>query len=190
MDKSNKKNTTNFPKSERQAQAIRILKLMNRPYDAKYFYEKVKKIRKEIPDIAISTDIIVGFPGETKEDFQKTLAFVQKIKFSKIHVFSYSGHEKTRAFKMTEQVQREEILNRSRILRKIALEQENDFKKKFNNKELEILVEHIKPSGLIMGRSKYYFDVLFRGEDIVGGSGERSDTLVNEIVNIKYNFEL
>ena len=166
----------------------KILKLMNRPYSVKYFYEKVKELRKEISGIAISTDIIVGFPGESEKDFQKTLDFVQKIKFSKIHVFPFSAHEKTKAFNMPEQIKREEILNRSKILRKIALEQENNFKKKFKNKELEILVEHIKPSGLIMGRSKYYFDVLFEERDIIGGSGERGDSLVNEIVDIEYRY--
>jgi threonylcarbamoyladenosine tRNA methylthiotransferase MtaB len=164
----------------------KILKLMNRPYSAEYFYEKVKKIRKEIPDIAISTDIIVGFPGESEEDFQETLKFVQKIKFSKIHVFPFSGHEKTKAFKMPNQIKREEILNRSRILRKLSLEQENSFKKKFNNKELEILIEHIKSDGIIMGRSEYYFDVLFREGDIV--KKESDGNLINRIVDIEYKF--
>jgi len=163
----------------------KILKLMNRPYSAKYFYEKVKKIRKEIPDIAISTDIIVGFPGESKDDFQETIDFVKKIKFSKIHVFPYSAHEKTKAFNFSGHLQREEILNRSRILRKISLEQENDFRKKFNLKELEILVEHIKKNKIIMGRSKYYFDVLFKKEDVIGNN---KNILINKIVKIKYKF--
>lgn len=80
-----------------QSGSDKILKLMNRPYDTKYYYNRINKLRKKITDIAISTDIIVGFPGETDFDFQDTCNFSQKIAFSKIHVFSFSAHEKTPA---------------------------------------------------------------------------------------------
>ena len=73
-----------------QAGSNHVLKMMNRKYDLAYYQEKIEKIRKIRPDISISTDIIVGFPGETEEDFESTLAFSKQIKFSKIHAFPYS----------------------------------------------------------------------------------------------------
>jgi len=168
-----------------QSGSDKILKLMNRPYDSQYFFQRIKKIRKIIPDIAISTDIIVGFPGENEKDFQDTLNFVEKIKFSKIHVFPYSPHEKTKAFNFPGHLSREEILNRSRVLRKIALEQENDFKKQFLNQEIEVLVEKSNPNGKIMGRSEYYFEVLFSKKDILDKNCN-VDKISNKMLKIKY----
>lgn len=80
-----------------QSGSDKILKLMNRHYDTKYFYEKIKKIREEIPDISITTDLIVGFPYETEEYFAETIDLLKKIKFSHIHTFPYSKRDGTKA---------------------------------------------------------------------------------------------
>ncbi len=80
-----------------QSGSDKILKLMNRHYDTKYFYEKIKKIREEIPDISITTDLIVGFPYETEECFAETIDLLKKIKFSHIHTFPYSKRDGTKA---------------------------------------------------------------------------------------------
>ena len=80
-----------------QSGSDKILKLMNRHYDTKYFYEKIKKIRDEIPDISITTDLIVGFPYETEECFAETIDLLKKIKFSHIHTFPYSKRDGTKA---------------------------------------------------------------------------------------------
>jgi threonylcarbamoyladenosine tRNA methylthiotransferase MtaB len=77
-----------------------ILKLMNRLYDKEYFIKRVEYIRKEIPDISITTDLIVGFPGETEEYFNETIDTLNKIKFTKIHTFPYSKRNGTKAASM------------------------------------------------------------------------------------------
>ena len=73
-----------------QAGSDKILKLMNRPYNAKYFKDKIKQIRLAMPDIAITTDVIVGFPGETEKDFRDTVKFIKQMKFTRLHVFPFS----------------------------------------------------------------------------------------------------
>jgi len=83
-----------------QSGANHILKSMNRLYDTTAFIERVEYIRKEIPDISITTDLIVGFPGETEEDFKETIETLNKIKFTKIHTFPYSKRNGTKAASM------------------------------------------------------------------------------------------
>ena len=83
-----------------QSGANHILKSMNRLYDTETFIKKVEVIRKEIPDISITTDLIVGFPGETEEDFKETIDTLNKIKFTKIHTFPYSKRNGTKAASM------------------------------------------------------------------------------------------
>ena len=81
-----------------------ILKSMNRLYDTKTFIKRIEEIRNEIPDISITTDLIVGFPGETEENFKETIATLNKIKFTKIHTFPYSKRSGTKAATMPNQI--------------------------------------------------------------------------------------
>ena len=81
-----------------------ILKSMNRMYDLEYFFKRIDYIRKEIPDISITTDLIVGFPGETEELFIETINTLNKIKFTKIHTFPYSKRNGTKAASMPNQI--------------------------------------------------------------------------------------
>ena len=143
-----------------QSGSDKILKLMNRPYDTKYYYNRINKLRKKITDIAISTDIIVGFPGETDFDFQDTCNFSQKIAFSKIHVFSFSAHEKTPAFHFPDKVKVVDIKKRSLNLRNLSKKMENDYRKKIlkNYKSLRLLIENIV-KGKIRAKSEFYFDL-------------------------------
>lgn len=93
-----------------------ILKRMNRPYTAKQYLDLAKKIRKEIPDVKISTDIIVGFPGETKKAFGNTVKLCQKVSFEKAYIARYSPRSGTAAFKLEDNVLPEEKKRRWRIL--------------------------------------------------------------------------
>ena len=87
-----------------QSGSNQILKSMNRLYDTNTFIEKINNIRKEISDISITTDLIVGFPGETEEDFKETIATLNKIEFTKIHTFPYSKRSGTKAASMPNQI--------------------------------------------------------------------------------------
>ncbi len=148
-----------------QSGSNKILKLMNRPYSITNYELRIKNIRKIIPDIAITTDIIVGFPGETEKDFRNTMKFIKQIKFSRLHVFPFSAHEKTPAVKFPGQVEEKIKARRAKILRQLGVKLMSDYKKKFKDRELEIVVEQIK-QGKIMGKTEYYFEVEVAGKKI------------------------
>lgn len=105
-----------------QAGSSRVLREMARPYHAERYCELVEKLRDAIPELSLSTDIIVGFPGETDEDFAETLAVARRCRFSKIHVFPYSKREGTPAAKRSDQVASEVKTQRARQLRDLAEE--------------------------------------------------------------------
>ena len=135
-----------------------ILKKMNRKYDLDYFAKKIAEIRSIRPDISITTDIIVGHPYETEEDFQKCLEFAKKIKFSKIHVFPYSLREGTTAAGMPNQVP--ESIKKDRVKRLITLskELEKKYYDKFRGKKLDVLIEECD-NGISFGHTSNYLYV-------------------------------
>lgn len=141
-----------------QSGSDKILKLMNRPYDTAEFEKVVLQARKLMPKIAITTDVIVGFPGEGDADFESTLVFVKKIKFSKLHVFPFSVHEKTPAAKMESKVTQEKIKDRAGKLRKAGEPLEEEYAKKFFGKKVKIVVEK-KEGDFVCGKEEHYFDV-------------------------------
>ena len=124
-----------------QSGCDKILKLMNRKYDTKYFFDKINTIREIRPDISITTDIIVGFPNETEEDFFDTIKTSQKVGFSKIHVFPYSRRKGTKADLMDNQV--DEIVKKQRVKRlmEVSSELEKKYLDSFINKKVNVLVE-------------------------------------------------
>ncbi len=162
-----------------QAGCDSVLKRMNRPYSINNYKLRIFNIRKALPDIAISTDVIVGFPGETEKDFRATVKFIKQMKFSRLHVFPFSAHAKTPAAKMTNQVDEKTKKRRAEILRKLSLKLMGDYKNKFKNKELEIVIEQIKQDKII-GKSEFYFDVEVDKEKL------KNDKIrVGEIAKIK-----
>ncbi|WMC91563.1 tRNA (N(6)-L-threonylcarbamoyladenosine(37)-C(2))-methylthiotransferase MtaB [Kineothrix sp. MB12-C1] len=120
------------------------LKRMNRKYTSGEYYEKVKLLRRTFDNPAITTDIIVGFPGETEEEFQITRAYLEKIKLYEIHVFKYSKRKGTRAAEMEHQVTDEKKTQRSNIL--LAMERENStsYRAEYIGREIEVLFEEEK----------------------------------------------
>ena len=111
-----------------------ILKSMNRLYDTKYFIDRVDHIRKEIPDISITTDLILGFPGETEENYKETLNTLNKIKFTKIHTFPYSKRNGTKAATMPNQI--DGITKKCRVKEVINMSNKNEidfYKQKIGN---------------------------------------------------------
>ena len=164
-----------------QSGSDKILKAMNRPYTTDYFLKRVKKLRQAMPNISISTDIIVGFPGESEADFVDTYNFAKKINFSKIHVFSFSAHEKTPAAKMDNKVGGGEIKDRSKRLRALSSELEDDYQKKvlhdLQGQEISVIVEGEK-NGRMRGKTEFYFDIYFKDKKTLS-------SLVGQIIQIK-----
>jgi len=144
-----------------QSGCDKILKLMNRPYTAKTFEEKVKKIRKALPDIAITTDVIVGFPGETKIDFRATTSFIKKINVSKLHVFPFSAHERTLAAKMVDQVDETVKKIRAKKINDLSCSLEKAYTERFINKPLEVIIDGRSRGRSLRGRTEYNFDIKF-----------------------------
>ena len=105
-----------------QAGSDKILKKMNRGYTKKDYLKLVEKIKKKIPDVELSTDIIVGFPGETKKDFNETVDVVKKVGFKKAYIACYSPRSGTKAEKLKDNVPQKEKERREKILRKIIKE--------------------------------------------------------------------
>ena len=132
-----------------------ILKKMNRKYDIKYFIDKINVIRGIRPDISISTDIIVGFPGETDEYFKECLENAKIINFSKIHVFPYSKREGTVAAAMDNQIPEETKKKRVKELIALSNEMEEKYYESFKGQELDVLIEEIVDNKSIGHTSNY-----------------------------------
>ncbi len=141
-----------------QSGSDKILKLMNRKYDIDYFINKIEEIRSIRPDIAISTDIIVGFPGEGEEEFLNTLSVSDEIKFSKIHVFPYSKRNGTKAAKMPNQVDNATKKDRARRLIKIDEDLQKEYYDKFKGKTVNVLIEEVK-KGISIGHTENFIKV-------------------------------
>ena len=124
-----------------QSGAERTLRRMNRHYTKEEFREAVNRIREVYPLAAITTDVIVGFPGETEEDFQESKAFLKEIGFYDMHIFKYSRRKGTRADEMPEQIPEAVKKERSRILLTLAEEDSARFRAKLVGKEREVLIE-------------------------------------------------
>ena len=146
-----------------QAGSDKILRLMNRKYDLAYFKQKMEQIREIQPDISLTTDIIVGFPSETEEDFQDTLSFVREVQFSKVHVFPYSRRSGTVAADMAEQVPGDVKKDRVRRLLALSKELETEYMKKFIGKTLPVLME-VNRTDYSLGHTSNYLLVKVPGE--------------------------
>ena len=127
-----------------QAGSDEILKKMNRKYDLSYFFHKIEEIRAIRPDISISTDVIVGFPGESDELFNKTIETCKEIAFSKIHVFPYSEREGTASSRMENKLDGSIKKERARKLIEVSKELEINYMHKFIDKDVEVLIEEYK----------------------------------------------
>lgn len=146
-----------------QAGSDKVLRLMNRKYDLKYFENKLKEIRKIRPDISITTDIIVGFPNESEEDFLDTIENSKKFAFTKIHVFPYSDRKGTASSEMTGHIDGNIKKERARRLLMVSKELEKEYANKFIGKSLEVLFEEVK-DGVSIGHTSNYLKVKVKGE--------------------------
>ena len=143
-----------------QAGSTRVLHRMGRRYNAEQFLEKVALIREALPSAAISTDIIVGFPGETEEDFQETLALSEKAAFSKIHAFRFSARPDTPAAGMPDQIAPEVIRERSERLRILADRLRHDDAARRIGTVEPVLIEQIDAAGNACGTTASHHEVI------------------------------
>lgn len=146
-----------------QAGSDEILKAMNRHYTTDEFARLIENIRREVPDIAISTDIIVGFPGETDELFQKSLEFAKSMGFMKMHVFPYSKRAGTPAAKMTNQIDEAVKKQRVHLMQKMAEQSATEFYQRFLGRELEVLFEQ-EQDGYMEGLTSNYIRVYIKND--------------------------
>ena len=149
-----------------QSGSSRLLKLMNRQYTKEHYLELVDKIRNTIPDISITTDIIVGFPGETEEDFEDTLDVVRKAKYDSAFTFIYSKRSGTPAAKMPDQVSEEVVHERFDRLLKVVNETAREQNGKLAGNTELVLVEEIdeKDASMVTGRLSNNSVVHFKGD--------------------------
>lgn len=159
-----------------------VLKRMNRKYDKEYFINKIKKLRKIRPNISITTDVIVGFPGETKEEFEETIETIKKIEFTKLHVFPYSKREGTKAAIMDGQVDENIKKKRVKILLQLSKELEYNYMEKFIGKKV-IFIPEIAKDEYIIGHTGNFLNVKYHGN-----KNDLNKDIEVKINNIEYPY--
>lgn len=152
-----------------------VLERMNRRYSPELYADCVARLRSAMPNCAITTDVIVGFPGETEEEFEETLDFVQRMKLAKIHVFPYSRRKSTPAYSMDGQLTSAEKHSRAKRLIAAAAQLERDYISALAKTEQEVLFEEEK-NGFVWGHTDTYVKV---------GIKPNGEELMNSIFPVK-----
>ncbi len=145
------------------------LKRMNRKYTTSQYQGIVEGLRKKYPDVSITTDIMVGFPGETDEEFNKTMEFIKEISFADAHIFQYSPRKGTPAAKRTDQVDPKIKDKRSKLVSEVTKKSRDEFLNKFIGKTYSVLFEQATKGGFFEGKTDNYITVLVpTTEDLSG----------------------
>ena len=142
-----------------QSGSDNILRLMKRRYNTGLYFEKIKKIKQEIPNVCLGADVIVGFPGENDNEFNKTLNFIKDLDISYLHVFSYSERENTKAILMDNKVPKNKISERSKMLRILSNKLQRKFYLNYQETEQSVLFEQDNKDGFMHGFTKNYIKV-------------------------------
>lgn len=151
-----------------QSGCTETLKRMNRRYTAEEYYEKCELLRKYFRNPALTTDVIVGFPGETEEEFKASRDFIDKVDFYETHVFKYSRREGTKAAAMPDQVPEEEKTRRSNILLDLSRKKQAAYEQRLLGTTQEVLIEEeIRRNGEIyqVGHTREYVKIGIRTEE-------------------------
>ena len=145
------------------------LKRMNRRYTVEEFEEVVKCLRKKYPDVILTTDVIVGFPLETDDEFEKTYNFLKKIKFYKMHIFKYSPRLGTKAADFKEQISAEVKDKRSKFLLELSNKNEEKYLENYIGNDVEVLFEEQDKDGYYKGHTSNYIMVKVKtNKNIIG----------------------
>ncbi|MBN2167906.1 MAG: MiaB/RimO family radical SAM methylthiotransferase [Actinobacteria bacterium] len=148
-----------------------VLEDMNRGYGALEYFEKIELVKEKVPDMSITTDILVGYPAEGEKAFENTVEMIRKTGFSKVHVFKYSPRPGTHSYAMGDPVSGMEKRRRSQIVMEVSSETAKSFHSRFIGKTVPVLVEEQSKSchGELLGRTQWYSEVKMTGEsDSVG----------------------
>ena len=143
-----------------------ILLKMRRMYKPKEFEEIALQLKTDYPNFNLTTDIIVGFPGETENDFSQTLDLTKKIGFGHVHTFKYSVRKGTRAERMPDHISEKEKSRRSEILRNIVDETKLKYRKSFIGQNQRVLVETYNKQGFAKGFGEHYIPILIKAPDL------------------------
>jgi MiaB/RimO family radical SAM methylthiotransferase len=147
-----------------------ILRRMRRQYRVRDFAQAVAAIRDTIEEPAITTDIIVGFPGESEADFQQTVELAERIRFAKMHIFSFSARPGTAAVRMQPLIPAKVVKRRSQVLRELDERLQVEFRRQFIGERLGVIVERLGP---VRGKCERYFEV-----EVAGAEGVKKGHLV------------
>ena len=142
-----------------QAGSNVTLKRMNRKYTRQIFLDTVEKMVKKNPDFTVTTDIIVGFPGETEADFEETLEIVEKVKFAKVHMFPYSPRKRTRAALYPNRVAADTVRERKQKLLRLAEKSSFELRNRFVGRKMQVLLESETKPGFLMGHTANFLRV-------------------------------
>ena len=176
-----------------QSGSDKILKLMNRKHTALDYKRIIDKMRTHCPDIALSSDFIVGYPGETDTDFEETISLIKDVKFSSSFSFKYSVRPGTPAARQKNQIDENVKSERLFYLQSLLNSQHGDYNKNFIGKTLEVLVSK-KVKNQMTGKSSYFQTVYFDGDEKLNGKlvnleiiDSSRNSLIGKFLNIKEN---
>ncbi len=158
-----------------QSGSSKVLQLMKRRYNADYYKSLILKVKKIIPNAGIGVDVIVGFPGETNEDFLETYNFINELPVSYLHVFTYSERPNTKAIAMQNSVDVFQRKKRNHMLRILSEKKKHNFYTSMIGGNLEVLFEHENYGGLMKGFSSNYIRV----------ANQFDEKLLNELTTVK-----
>ncbi len=169
-----------------QSGCDKTLEEMNRKYNTDEYRRSVELLKTNIPDVAITTDLMVGFPGETGEDFAESRDFAEEIGFSKIHVFKYSPRKGTPAAGMKNQVSPEEKERRSEIMLTLSDELEKKYLQKYVGRDMEVLYEQEMhgEDGYIEGLTNNYIRVMAKGD--ISLKGKLAETKLSKVNGVLF----
>ncbi len=157
-----------------QSGSDQILKAMRRRYKSDLFVRRINKIKTIMPDACIGVDVIVGFPGESEENFQETYELLKQLDVSYLHVFSYSQRDNTDAVKIEPKVSQQTIAERSKILHRLSMKKKRQFYENNTGKIRQVLFETYE-EGILSGHSENYISVSIKG----------NEDKVNQIIPVK-----
>ena len=179
-----------------QSGAENTLKAMRRHYTANEFKKMCDRIKCVIPDFNITTDLIVGFPGETEEDFMESAEMCKTIGFSHIHTFKYSIRNGTKAASMPNQIPEKIKTERSAVIRQISAENKKLYFEQMMGKKQKMLIERINSDGIAQGYGENYIPMRLKGKDLekntfvnvtvesIIGKGDKAEVRVKQLDTI------